>query len=353
VDGETPEEQQVAPEEATDNYFPEETYHARVEDEEFPEDNDQFATIDSNHVAKEPTQAPITTAEPTCFTYNNVFPTNNQLHIRLRKTGHRIPKNSTASAFFTSHDTTSLPSQYVTVMATLKSDGVLELVCLDSGNPVTLIDRQFLRRQGYEGTPEPSNLWIKGVGEALTKAEGRVKLQLFLPEQNGSSTITIDCKAHILPFLRPNMLVGTDILHEAGFMLDFQTRTASVGSRTLNMSVTTNASRDSRAPEEVFAAKTTVLLPSVFTPLAIRTAGTKPRSSSSIFIPNQVNFLTQMVDSNSNSVYAYNASNIPSTVATGKLLGTLDEATGICIQSLPRSQWMKAITTALLNQTRL
>jgi len=138
------------------------------------------------------------------------------------------------------------------------------------------------------------------------------------------------------------MLIGTDVLCQAGINLDFQKHTAKIGNRVIDMSVTRGTSREGTAPEEVFSTDSTVLLPKVLTPLAIRPTTTTTRS---IFVPNRNEFMTQLIDSRCNLVYAYNATNIPSTIPANKLLGTLDEANGSQIQTLPRSQWMRSIAS--------
>lgn len=97
----------------------------------------------------------------------------------------------------------------------------------------------------------------------MTLATGEIDIQITIPCSNAPDFV-MKGKAHITPNLRPNMLVGTDLLNQYKCNLNFDQQVITFpDGRTAPMKTTRERDRTSR----VFATKTIVLMPNVLVPI--------------------------------------------------------------------------------------
>ncbi len=121
--------------------------------------------------------------------------------------------------------------RYATVDAQLTRDGKKNLICLDTGCTMTLINRQFLKE--YAPTSEikrmASPITVRGLGANTHESNEFAIVDLHLPGKNGRVTV-ISREAHLVENLKARMLIGMDILAPEAISLNLSGRTAVIGS---------------------------------------------------------------------------------------------------------------------------
>ena len=112
--------------------------------------------------------------------------------------------------------------RYATVTASIGSPiNDKRTACADSGCVMSLIDRAFLRE--YSPTTQvhtmPTSMRVRGIGDNLHDANQYTKIDFYFPTINGC--IAHFCREiHIVDNLEANFLLGSDILHPEGWILD-------------------------------------------------------------------------------------------------------------------------------------
>jgi len=148
---------------------------------------------------------------------------------------------------------------------------------------------------------------VIGVGGGVTSAIGEIDVEITIPCNNAPDFIMTG-KAHITPNLRPNMLVGTDLLNQYKCSLNFERQVVTFADgREASMSTSKRQERTTR----VYASDTTILMPNVMIPIHVcYTDRSRSKTSQRIFIPQNDMFFTQAID-NGEVLYAVNRYNTP------------------------------------------
>lgn len=121
---------------------------------------------------------------------------------------------------------------YCTIKASLTEFGHCELICLDSGNTVTLVDRQWLLQQKPDARIQRMDkpIGVRGVENGRVEAAEFVILELFIPgeyDEEGmikTAKAKLTVEAHIMDKLAANMLLGSDVLVPNGMIIDGEKR---------------------------------------------------------------------------------------------------------------------------------
>ena len=124
-----------------------------------------------------------------------------------------------------------MPKQfsYATIDASFTKDRRrIFRVCVDTGNPITLIDRKTLELYGAGTVPfvTPS-LRIQGVGNNITKVTEATRFTLHLDHGN---MVKVD--AFVIDDLKVGLLLGIDTLIPADAMIDLKHRQLRIGDQT-------------------------------------------------------------------------------------------------------------------------
>lgn len=107
--------------------------------------------------------------------------------------------------------------RYATCRAALSATGQTDDICLDSGNAMTMIRRDFLSTLPDWPKKIRTNraIQVKGIGRGTSMTEEYAVLDLFLPgtAPDGVRAVAhVRFEAHIMDNMRPNILVGNDVL---------------------------------------------------------------------------------------------------------------------------------------------
>ncbi len=145
----------------------------------------------------------------TCKACTAAFPTKNDLDYHT----HEAHYNYLASAY--TADTT--PVSYAKVMASIGSmNAEPQAICLDTGATDTLVARSLVAGMTpYQG----KSLAVNGITGASTSSE-TVDLRLYIHSDDGRSKAFVMCKAHIMKRLDAGLLIGMDVMHPEGMVLD-------------------------------------------------------------------------------------------------------------------------------------
>ena len=131
---------------------------------------------------------------------------------------------------------------YVTAKVQCSRDGLLQEVCLDTGYPITLGNRKFLKKHipnaEIKSIETPST--VKGLGEAKHSIAEYVRVPLLLPGKLDIgepilAEITVDI--HLVDDLRANMLISIDIMGPKGIDIITTKRHAYVTSYSIRVPV--------------------------------------------------------------------------------------------------------------------
>lgn len=184
---------------------------------------------------------------------------------------------------------------------------------------------------------------MRGVGGAITRASGIAEIDMYLRDDS-DSTIHLTTLAHVLSDLRPNMLVGTDVLKRYGVTLDFdKDRLLFPLGRSVLMSSTLSSNPGTQSHQQTAliplrAAYRTVLWPNQFTPVQVRSYQA-PATASALFTSLKEGFFTQIIDSGATFIYARHDRPHPIEVHEGVPVGTLSTMCWDDIQAIDHRNW--------------
>lgn len=108
--------------------------------------------------------------------------------------------------------------------------------CFDSGCPVTLADRAFMKSQlgdNMKIQQLASPLSVRGVGGKLVKISDFIVTQLYIDGVDTAkqpATVCITAEVHLVDDLKANMLIGVDVLAPQRMSLNFERYTLTIGS---------------------------------------------------------------------------------------------------------------------------
>ena len=117
---------------------------------------------------------------------------------------------------------------YATVQAALSDQAQPTPISADSGSTPMIMGRNWLEAQGFEGPERQMDqpLHLSGLEAKPTTAESYVNLDLLIPGRrisDGSpAKLALPVEAHIIPYLKPGVLIGGDTLGHFGVALDFK-----------------------------------------------------------------------------------------------------------------------------------
>lgn len=232
------------------------------------------------------------------------------------------------------------------IHASLAPDGALERVCVDSGNPITAVSPGFLTRQNYQGRDKPSRLKMRGVGDAVLSATKQQLITLHI--MTTTTRVRTTFWAHVLPGLRPAMLIGVDVMLELQWKIDFESRQLHL-QRGISAPLILTAGepvgqplpRTSRSegPMVVRNARTVTIDPGVITPVTIRELPALPEGIWT-FEPEREGFLAARIDDRTTFVMVHNETRLQMTLTSGLRLGTI----GIGTQAAPsEANWLECV----------
>ncbi|QIX00238.1 hypothetical protein AMS68_005755 [Peltaster fructicola] len=207
---------------------------------------------------------------------------------------------------------------YATVHLSLKHDAPLQPVCIDSGTSTTLVGTNFLEQQGTSLVHlVPAYLkWVRGVGGATSRVLGAMTLSLYF-----QNNLTSHCFAHVVENLRPNLLLGTDWLVTTSATLDFRSCQLALPQGDVSMFVDKPFGSRAQSDIPVRARTRTVLQPNKITAIPIVTG--PDVQGLHLFTPTHQHLLHQILNTENNTIYAVNESNLTTEIPQGFPLGHL------------------------------
>ena len=175
----------------------------------------------------------------TCVKCKKQFPSRNKLFRHLEKSGHSLRDSADKSHIIESSVSDKKIGSglayrdysYAEIQYQLSTSILPQWGCLDTGGPMSLIDEKLLDLLPVKDrrlTP-PVDIAIKGVG-GLKRSTNAVVLDVFLPDVSGTRLAKIKGEFHIVDELDCGVLIGQDIIHPNGFVVDSQRGRATIRS---------------------------------------------------------------------------------------------------------------------------
>lgn len=186
----------------------------------------------------------------TCRKCHQEFPSNNQLHWHVQNscTKPQLKATVVPYTFFKPATLLSVYIQlsatdtftneygfwewrYATAQAQLTHDGDNNLICLDTGCIMTLVNQQFLREQALNTViwQMPSSITVCELGLNTHESDEYAIIDLYLSSKNEHIAI-ISHKAHLVDNLRAQMLVEIDILASEAVSMNLHRQVAVISS---------------------------------------------------------------------------------------------------------------------------
>ena len=179
---------------------------------------------------------PVTTVKHVCQTCNQRFTSRSQLFRHLEKTNHFVntgseeggsdPRivESTASKRKVGSGLAFKDYSYATIEYQVTPDTrSSHVACVDTGGPMSYIDGHLLYSLPWKDskfTPMVE-ITIRGVS-GTKKSSETVVLNLFLPDVTGKKLAKITGEFHVIDQLDCGLLIGEDIIHPNGIIVDSQ-----------------------------------------------------------------------------------------------------------------------------------
>ena len=219
---------------------------------------------------------------------------------------------------------------HVTALVQCSKEGIPQEVCLDTGCPVTLGDRRFLKAQiphaKIRTMESPST--VKGIGETRHSIAEYVRIPLLLPGKSDIgepvlAEITVD--VHLVNDLRANMLIGMDTMGPEGIDIITTKRHAYVTS--CNMRIPVNIKpRGTRVRRAVKATNDVLVKPGEQVTIPVNYHAQLPERDL-LFEPDQseLTLYAHIVDTSVDSILARNESSTPVSITKKTRLGFITE----------------------------
>ena len=164
-------------------------------------------------------------------------------------------------------------------------------VCLDPGCPITLGDRELLRKaipdfddKIRKQAPVP----VRGYGNKITNATEYINIDLYFPGTVDGTTCLakVPIEVHLTDDLKANMLIGTDILTPHKFVLNCASQTATIGScQQAQISARSVVKPHSQIKRKVKSKSAFTLPPNSVTNIPISYQGSLPDDRDFLFEP--------------------------------------------------------------------
>ena len=213
-----------------------------------------------------------------------------------------------------------------------------EEICVDSGCPVTLGDRQFMKRQLGEDMRVQqlaSPLPVRGVGGKLVKTSDFVRAQLFISGTDAagnSTTAAIIAEVHLVDDLKANMLVGVDVLKPQKMTLDFEHNTLTIGSYGVTAAINPVTRAKPHIKRTIRSQKAFTVLPGEVARVPVIFHGELPNDRDFLFEPQCSEYLghdggvfAHIVDSSLSFIQVRNSTESPVTLPRRGRLGSVVE----------------------------
>ena len=219
---------------------------------------------------------------------------------------------------------------HVTAKVQCSREGVPQEVCLDTGCPVTLGDRRFLKTHmpHTEVKTMDSPSTVKGIGEARHSIAEYVRIPLLLPGKSdiGEPVLAeIIVDVHLVDDLRANMLIGMDTMGPEGIDIITTKRHAYVTS--CNTRIPLEIKRQGARVRRAVKAKNDVLVrPGEQIAIPVNYHAQLPERDL-LFEPDEseLTLYAHIVDSSVDSILARNESSTPVSVTKKTRLGYITE----------------------------
>ena len=182
---------------------------------------------------------------------------------------------------------------YATVQATLSNHTPTTPIGADSGSTPTIVGRNWLKEQGFEGTERHMDrpLHLTGLEVKPIATENYVNLDLLIPgnriSDRSPAKLALPVEAHVIPYLKAGVLIGGDTLGHFGANLDFKRRVIAIQDCDFEAPIKVLAKDHSRIKRVVTAKQqTTIPAHSVMAvPINIRERDRIPTDRDFSFLP--------------------------------------------------------------------
>ena len=219
---------------------------------------------------------------------------------------------------------------HVTAKIQCSPDGVPQEVCLDTGCPVTLGDRRFLKTHMPHAEVRtmdcPST--VKGIGEARHSIAEYVRVPLLLPGKSDIgepvlAEVTVD--VHLVDDLRANMLIGMDTIGPEEINIITTKRQAYVTSCNIRIPVEIKP-QGARVRRAVKAKNDVLVGPGEQITIPVNYRAELP-DRDLLFKPDksELTLYAHIIDTSVNSILAKNESSTPVSVIKKTRLGYITE----------------------------
>lgn len=296
----------------------------------------------------------------TCLKCQAAFESNNALHRHLSNCFESLkPQRHVPTAYSTDavevvestrlHDANDPDPRMTSIRTwrcTTASVGINDTssfheVCLDTGCSSTIIDEAFARKLGLTVSSVDPPITVRGIGKAKYTTTEIATFNLYFPAAegyDGPSFAKIAVRAHLVPSVKAQLLVGTDVLVPEGIVLNFNNRCAVIEScKGFSFPLTCEArnARVTQAP--VYAAQRVVVPSHSVGRIPIRTKKALPTEKDYMFRPTDatvpVYVSTHLVDDDFSFVEVRNDQPRPVTIARHARLGTVSDVETITVNA--------------------
>ena len=343
--------------------FPEDTYPVDEEQEE----EEDFAAVNL--------------AMPevyTCARCHVAFESNSKLHRHVEECTDSVEKIDSAAPPKVVVSTAPKPEgtgysfrrwHYVEAELKLSENAELKSGCWDTGYGVSLVDRQFLRKQSPNTKIEtlPTPLPVRGIGSNKHFTNEFVLQDIYVPAKNDKAediTLHFYRELHIVDDLKAGILIGTDIMGIENVVLDLPQRTAIIGScDNARVSLNVTHRRTRRIERVVRIGSNTILPPRSKATVAVSYT-TIPEERDFLFEPAKnfpVALYAHLVDASTKCIVAENESDLPVTLPKRQRVGRIVEfeqdlecfLTKVSNEGLaklsPRSTWERNVLNDIIS----
>ena len=221
---------------------------------------------------------------------------------------------------------------YLTGQIALSLNAPREPGCLDTGCPMTMIDRAFLKRRipTFEMKVHESPITLRGIGSNRHATTEWTTLGFYMDgesEAGDSVTIKITRDFHIVDNLKANMLIGMDVLGPEQVTIDLPRNRVIFGScNNVSVPVQTTA-RDNVRIRRVVRSERRQEVPPQSTAQVAVTVGGKAQlpDRDFLFEPHTAGVYAHFIDSRVDFVNVRNEKNTPLIISRRQRMGSVVE----------------------------
>ena len=221
---------------------------------------------------------------------------------------------------------------YLTGRLALSLEGARDTGCLDTGCPITIIDRIFLRDRlsDYQVKTHDSPITLRGIGPNFHSTDEWTTISFYMDgttNKGNPATIKITRDFHIVDNLKANVLIGMDVLCPEKAIIDLPAGRIHFGSCE-NVAVPVECTpRDNVRVRRIVRADSAQEIPPRSTaPVAIRVKGNSPLPDRDFFFePHLEGVYAHFMDSKVDFVNVRNDKEVPLRISRRQRIGTILE----------------------------